>query len=200
MGPAGAVITRRLCAVSSVRRNRRDRAVITESSVARTHGRLALQSSLSDSVDTLAAIVRSAEGLSVRLQLLSSRNRTLWPTERRTILQRYSDAPVAKLRVPTLPAFAASKTATWSDRHAPRDLWDLWALTEIGAIDAAAAELYRRYGPTNRLPGRVEFRDPPPEAEWIAQLTGQTRLNVTAREAADVVREAWARAAAAAGN
>jgi predicted nucleotidyltransferase component of viral defense system len=168
-------------------------------SVARTHGRLALESSLIDSVETLAAIVRSAEGLSVRLQLLSSRNRTLWPTERRTLLQRYSDAPVAELLVPTLPAFAASKTATWSDRHAPRDLWDLWALAGIGAIDAAAAELYRHYGPTNRLPGPYESRNPPAEAEWIAQLTGQTRLNVTAREALDIVREAWARAAGVAG-
>jgi hypothetical protein len=31
MGPAGAVITRRLCAVPLVRRDRRDRAVIADS-------------------------------------------------------------------------------------------------------------------------------------------------------------------------
>ena len=162
-------------------------------SVARTHGRLALEPSLSGAADTVPAILRSADGLSVRIQLLSSRSRVLWPTEPRELVQRYSDAPSAELLVPTLPAFAASKTATWSDRHAPRDLWDLWALSEIGAIDATAAELYRRYGPTNQLPGDYEFEKPPSDAEWQAQLAGQTRLTVTASQALDVVREAWAR-------
>ncbi|WP_408633000.1 hypothetical protein [Mycobacterium ostraviense] len=40
------------------------------------------------------------------------------------MVQRYSDAAAAELLVPTLPAFAASKTATWADRLAPRDLSD----------------------------------------------------------------------------
>jgi hypothetical protein len=99
----------------------------------------------------------------------------------------------AELLVPTLPAFAASKTATWADRHAPRDLWDLWALSEIGAIDAAAAQLYCRFGPTNQPPGNYLFETPPPHAEWQTQLAGQTRLTITARQALDAVRDAWAR-------
>ena len=107
---------------------------------------------LSSVADTVPAVLRSADGLSVRLQLLSARDRVVWPTERRALVQRYADAPAAELLVPTLPAFAASKTATWADRHAARDLWDLWALSKIGAIDAAAARLYRRHGPTNRPP------------------------------------------------
>ncbi|WP_306663692.1 nucleotidyl transferase AbiEii/AbiGii toxin family protein [Nocardia farcinica] len=94
--------------------------------------------------------------------MLSSRNRTLWPAELRTLEQRYSDAPPADLFVPTLPAFAAAKTAAWHDRRAPRDLWDLWALAEIDGIDHAAAELYRRYGPTNKLPGPHDFDRPRP--------------------------------------
>lgn len=163
-------------------------------SVARTHGRLTLEPSLTGSPDTHPATLRSAGGISVRIQLLSSHNRVLWPTEPRELVQRYRDAPSAELLVPTLPAFAASKTATWSDRHAPRDLWDLWALSEIGAIDAAAAELYRRYGPTNQLPGDYEFEKPPSDREWQAQLAGQTRLTVTARQALNMVRAAWARA------
>ncbi|WP_319005246.1 nucleotidyl transferase AbiEii/AbiGii toxin family protein [Gordonia sp. WA4-43] len=103
--------------------------------VARTHGRLSWEPALSAVPDTGAAHLRTAGGLSVKVQLLSSKNRTVWPSELRMIEQRYSDAPPAELAVPTLPAFAASKTVTWQDRHAPRDLWDLWAMAALGAID-----------------------------------------------------------------
>ena len=81
--------------------------------LARTHGRLSLDPALSSVPDTRPAILRTSGGLTVRLQLLSSRDRTVWPTERRSLVQRYADAPAAELLVPTLPAFAASKTATW---------------------------------------------------------------------------------------
>ncbi|WP_342217374.1 nucleotidyl transferase AbiEii/AbiGii toxin family protein [Nocardia farcinica] len=111
----------------------------------------------------------------------------------RTLEQRYSDAPPAELFVPTLPAFAAAKTAAWHDRRAPRDLWDLWALAEIDGIDHAAAELYRRYGPTNKLPGPHDFDRPPTDSAWRSQLAGQTRLDISASEALRKVREAWAR-------
>ncbi|MGA8253815.1 MAG: nucleotidyl transferase AbiEii/AbiGii toxin family protein [Mycobacterium sp.] len=161
--------------------------------LARTHGRLTLDPPLSSVANTVAAIVRSAAGMLVRVQLLSARGRVLWPTERRPLEQRYRDAPGAVLTVPTLPAFAASKTATWADRRAPRDLWDLWALDRIGAIDAAALELYRRFGPTNQPPGDYAFQTPPSDAEWQSQLAGQTRLTVGAADALAVVREAWAR-------
>ncbi|WP_342213870.1 nucleotidyl transferase AbiEii/AbiGii toxin family protein [Nocardia wallacei] len=123
-------------------------------SVARSYGRLEWAPSLSDVPDTGTAHLRSASGVSVKFQLLSARNRTVWPSELRDLEQRYSDAPPAKLFVPTLPAFVAGKTTTWHDRRASRDLWDLWALNEIGAIDATAGALYRRYGPTNRPPPR----------------------------------------------
>jgi hypothetical protein len=82
---------------------------------------------------------------------------------------------------------------TWADRHAPRDLWDLWALNRIGAIDAAALKLYRRYGPTNQPPGDYVFETPPSDAAWQSQLAGQTRLTVDAADALASVREAWAR-------
>jgi predicted nucleotidyltransferase component of viral defense system len=165
--------------------------------LARTHGRLTLDPPLSGVADTGAAVLRSATGMVVRIQLLSARNRVLWPTERRTLKQRYRDAPAAELTVPTLPAFAASKTATWADRHAPRDLWDLWALNTIGAIDVAALKLYRRFGPTNQPPGHYTFETPPSDAAWQSQLAGQTRLAIDAADALAVVREAWARVVAA---
>lgn len=133
--------------------------------VARTHDRLTVEPALSGTADTLPVLLRPSDGRPVRLQLLSARDRVVWPTERRALFQRYADAPTAELLVPTLPAFAASKTATWTDRHAPRDLWDLWALSRVGAIDADAAALFRRYGPTNRPPALSMFDRAPTDAD-----------------------------------
>jgi predicted nucleotidyltransferase component of viral defense system len=137
-----------LIAVGSRKEVARDLDVALPRAVARTHGRLTLEPALSDTADTLPVLLRPADGRAARLQLLSARDRAVWPTERRSLFQRYTDAPAAELLVPTLPAFEASKTATWADRHAARDLWDLWALSGLGSIDAVAAALFQRYGPT----------------------------------------------------
>lgn len=161
--------------------------------VQRTHGRLEWAPALSSVADTEAANLRTAGGISVKVQLLASGNRTMWPAEVRTLEQRYADAPPSELIVPTLPAFAASKTATWHDRRASRDLWDLWSLNTVGAIDSAAGSLYRKLGPTNRLPVPHLFDRPPNEHDWNSQLAGQTRLTVTAMAALNTVREAWVR-------
>jgi predicted nucleotidyltransferase component of viral defense system len=159
--------------------------------LARSHGRLTLEPTLGNVASTASAVLRSQSGLSVRIQLLSARDRVMWPGERRGLVQRYTDTPAAELFVPTLSAFAASKTSTWADRHSARDLWDLWALSELGAIDRGAVDLYRRHGPTNQPPTARLFSKAPTDAEWRAQLAGQTRLTVSAQEALDVVREAW---------
>jgi hypothetical protein len=98
--------------------------------------------------------------------------------------------PRTELLVRTLPAFSASKTATWVDRHASRDLWDLW-FNRLGAIDAAAEDLYRRYGPTNQPPVPHDFTKAPTEAEWRNQLASQTRLTASPSDAL-AVRDAWA--------
>lgn len=163
--------------------------------VARSHGRLRWDQPLSDVGETEVGTLRTAAGLSVKIQLLSSRARTIWPAEVRNLDQRYGDAPAARLRVPTLAAFAAAKTVTWNDRRAPRDLWDLWALAGINAINEDSGRLYRRLGPTNRLPASGLFDTPPQQRQWIAQLAGQTRLTVDACDAASVVKHAWARVA-----
>ncbi|MBB5912980.1 hypothetical protein BJY24_001847 [Nocardia transvalensis] len=165
-------------------------------SVARSYGRLEWAPSLSNVSDAGAANLRSASGVSVTIQLLSARGRMAWPTELRRLQQRYSDVPSAELLVPTLPAFVAGKTATWHDRRASRDLWDLWALSGIGAIDNAAGALYRKNGPTGRLPGSQLFDHAPGEDDWHTQLAGQTRLVITAESALAAVRDAWARVVA----
>jgi predicted nucleotidyltransferase component of viral defense system len=185
-----------LIAVDSRRTIAEELDTVLSRAVARTHGRLALEPSFSRIADSVPVTATTVDGTAVKIQLLSSRDRIAWPSERRRLEQRYSDAPTAELVVPTLPAFAASKTATWADRRAPRDLWDLWALDRIGAIDAPALELYRRFGPTNQPPGGYVFEVPPSDAAWQSQLAGQTRLTVDAAGALAAVRDAWARVVA----
>lgn len=159
--------------------------------VQRTHGRLEWAPALSAVRDVAPARIRTTSGTAVKIQLLSRLGRIIWPDARQPLVQRYSDAPAVDMMVPTLPAFAASKTATWHDRAAPRDLWDLWALNGIGAIDAEAGALYRQFGPTTHLPADDLFDRPPEEHRWQAQLAGQTCLTVSAAEAAAAVRAAW---------
>lgn len=90
-----------------------------------------------------------------------------------------------------MASFAAAKTTAWLDRVASRDLFDLWLLARAGAIDASAAELFRRYGPTNAPPLPTMFSRAPAETAWRLELSAQTRLTVTAEEALAVVRNAW---------
>ena len=183
-------------------RHRRTKSVATALDAAlpralsRSHGRLTLEPLLGSIASTLPATLRTASGLSVRIQLLSSRDRIVWPSERRVLVQRYADAPAAELLVPTLPAFAASKTSTWADRKGARDLWDLWALSVLGAIDRQASDLYRRYGPTNHPPTSRLFTSAPTDAEWQSQLAGQTRITISAEQAVVAVRDAWRAAVA----
>lgn len=92
--------------------------------------------------------------------------------------------------MPTLPAFAATKTAAWHDRRAPRDLYDLWGLARLGALDMHAAELFATLGPTGQPPQRWMFTDPPTTDTWTTELGGQTRIAVGPLEALAVVRDA----------
>lgn len=159
--------------------------------VRREYGRLTWDPPLSTVRDVDPAVLRTRDGLTVRIQLLDPANRPAWPTERRALIQRYTDASQATLTVPTLSAFAASKTAAWHDRHAPRDLYDLWGLTGLGALDAAAASVFTQHGPTGYPPRRWMFTNPPAAADWTAQLGGQTRIAIGPLDALTLVREAW---------
>jgi len=147
--------------------------------------------SLTEVRDVEPAIVTAPDGTSVRLQLLSRTGYAPWPTERRNLVQRYSDAASAALIVPTVASFAAWKTTAWIHRSASRDLYDLWLLARIGAVTAEAPQLFRRYGPTNKVPAADLFAEAPDELTWRRELSGQTRLHMTAAEALDDVRDAW---------
>jgi hypothetical protein len=162
--------------------------------LARTHlpdGRLSEDIDLASAPDVQAGVLAGPDGVSIRIQLLDAAGYPRWPTEPRDLEQRYADAPPARLEVPIRAAFVAGKTAAWHDRRACRDLWDLWALSRVGAVDVEAALLYRRLGPTGTAPGAWTFADPPTEGQWHAALAGQTRLTVTAAQAAAAVAVAW---------
>jgi hypothetical protein len=160
----------------------------------RTHGRLTWSPAWTPNSDVAPALIETMRGVVIKIQLLRGAHYEPWPTEERAINQRYSDAPPATLRVPTLAAFAGWKTAAWMDRGSPRDLYDLWALANIGALDAESAVLFTRHGPINKPPQPWMFTKAPTPAEWHAQLASQTRLSVSADEALQVVRAAWSTA------
>jgi len=128
------------------------------------------------------------------VQLLSPIGYPPWPVHRVNLNQRYTDAPPARLTVPTAPAFAASKTTAWFHRAAARDLYDLWALATHGHLNTEAAELFARHGPTNQPPTPDLFRTAPNQDQWQRDLGGQLRLTVTAAQVLTAVREHWSTA------
>lgn len=162
--------------------------------LARSHGRPTWRPALSATSGSQPATVGVEGTASIQVQLLTGEG-YLWPTEVRDIDQRYSDAPPSRLRTLTAAGFAAAKLSAWMDRHAPRDLYDLWALAERGLIDADALDVFTRCGPQSRPPAGWAFKDAPDETAWRRALGHQTRLRVSAAAALDSVRDAWRAAA-----
>ena len=160
--------------------------------LARTHGRITWEPGWSRNSDVDPAVAVTTDGIAIQIQLLRGAGYEPWPTETREIEQRYRDAPPAILRVPTLLSFAGWKTAAWIDRGAARDLYDLWALDKVGALNPESAALFTTHGPTSSPPKSWMFKRAPSAVEWQAQLAGQTRLKVTAAEALEAVRTGWA--------
>lgn len=139
------------------------------------------------------AILRTTDGLTVRVQLLREVGYPRWPATMTPLVQRYRDAPPASLMVPTMAAFAASKTDTWHQRAAARDLYDLWLLSRQEAFTQEAAQLFKQHGSTGKLPTANLFRHAPDETAWVSALGGQTTLTITAAEAAVAVIDAWSK-------
>lgn len=158
--------------------------------LARTHGHPSWRPALTATRGSAPAVLEVDDTLGIQIQLIADGG-FLWPTEVREIEQRYSDAPPARLRTLTAAGFAAAKLATWMDRHAPRDLYDLWGLAERGLIDADAVAVFVAKGPTGKPPSDWVFETAPDEAAWQQALSHQTRLRVTATDALAIVRAAW---------
>jgi predicted nucleotidyltransferase component of viral defense system len=134
----------------------------------------------------------SARGLTpIRLDIrgLGADHRA-WKFVPTNISLRYTDLPeVAALECPTLATFAAMKLLAWYDRHAPRDLFDLAGLADLGALTEEAVELLRAAVGYGFL--EVEFRTLPGAtlAAWDAELGAQVGELPTAQScAARVIR------------
>jgi predicted nucleotidyltransferase component of viral defense system len=115
-----------------------------------------------------------------------------YPTEERELILRYADAGTARLRVPTLAAFVAMKTAAWHDRAAPRDLWDLSQLANLQALTQEAANLFRAQ--TNVTVAPWMFQRSPETNKWAAALSGQTADVGSPEDCLKTVRDSWQQA------
>jgi len=169
----------------------RDLTSTIEQALARSYGRISWQPGIESTTASAPATLSTETGLAVQVQLLSADGYPDWPSEAADIDQRYSDVRPARLPTLTLESFVAAKTAAWVDRRTARDLYDLWALAEHGAISPAAATLYRAIGPTGETPGAWAFTDPPDADTWTAALAHQCVLAVGPDEAAERVTRAW---------
>ncbi len=117
-----------------------------------------------------------------------------WPRQLSEVSQRYAGLPNITLTTYTAEGFAGAKTAAWCDttRNAPRDLYDLWAMADVGLITANAAVAYRKHGPTSGFPQRGAFPTrPPSETEWHDALGHQCNPRVGPVEAYETVVAAW---------
>ncbi|QDP97348.1 nucleotidyl transferase AbiEii/AbiGii toxin family protein [Microlunatus elymi] len=184
--------------ITSNRRSSTARMIASamESRLRRTLGRVTWQPSLIATSGSGAATMIIDDRIPIQIQLLSASGYPRWPTTVESVRQRYRDAPPALLPTLTPVAFAAAKTSAWYGRAAPRDLYDLWALAETGAIDAEATKLYRRHGPTTGNPADLfSINSAPTDRAWEAALAHQCRIRVGPDEAMRVVRTAWTEAA-----
>jgi hypothetical protein len=76
-----------------------------EAGLLRSHGRVSWRPGFVAN-DVEPALLEVPVGISIRVQLLDGRHYSKWPTERRTIEQRYSDVTPSSLTVPTIESFA----------------------------------------------------------------------------------------------
>ncbi|WP_091247241.1 nucleotidyl transferase AbiEii/AbiGii toxin family protein [Klenkia soli] len=158
----------------------------------RSHGTVAWLPPLAETRGAQSSVLVVADTITIRVQLLGATGYSRWPVERRPLEQRYSDAPPASLTTPTAAAFAGWKAATWFDREAPRDLYDLWGLGRAGLVDAEAARLFRSHGPTGGDVQPWMFDHVPTDAQWATALAHQGRIEVGPLAARDEVRRRWA--------
>lgn len=181
--------------VRGPRSNMADRIEVTvDRGLRRSHGAVSWMPRLADTAGAEAAVLQAGERIQIRVQLLDASRYPAWPIERHELVQRYSDAPAATLMTLTAPAFAAAKTAAWAERRAARDLYDLWALGELGYIGTEAADLFIRLGPTGGQARPWMFERAPDEDAWLAALGHQGIVRVPAVEALASVRDRWQRA------
>ncbi|MCL3838741.1 nucleotidyl transferase AbiEii/AbiGii toxin family protein [Aeromicrobium duanguangcaii] len=168
----------------------KDIARVVSRALARPYGEVAWLPELTSTRGSQPAVLQVAD-LQVQVQLLDGTGYPALPTEVVSLHQRYEGVPAAVMRVPTIAAFAASKLAVWCDGFAERDLYDLWALVQRGAVATEAVDLFVKHGPTGRVPTPRMFTTAPTEVAWETALGHQCVIKAGPDEALVVVRDAW---------
>jgi hypothetical protein len=119
-------------------------------------------------------------------------NTVAWEFIDTAVELRYKDLPHDQVfRCPTAPTFAAMKLAAWSDRRAPRDLFDLAGLARLGTLhDPSVNRIFKAkmgipiiMADFSRVPGRTADA-------WNTELAAQVGLLPSAEECLTVVRTA----------
>jgi predicted nucleotidyltransferase component of viral defense system len=124
--------------------------------------------------DPNPALISCGSGIQIQIQIVDGALRG-WkdiPTIKSRIEQRFSDVPKTELVVPTFDGFVAMKALVWFERQAPRDLFDLAELADVGPVtDVARDAVARIIG----FPISATMLDRSVKGEWIGQLRNQTQ-------------------------
>jgi hypothetical protein len=142
--------------------------------------------------DGLAGWLRSPDIDAIRIYVgRFGTNTTGWEFVETHVDLRYSDLPANQtFTCPTAPTFAAMKLAAWSDRHAPRDLFDLAGLATSGMLRDPDVE--RIYARRMRRPiATADFLNVPRRtaAAWETELGAQVGDLPTAETCLAIVRD-----------
>ena len=93
-------------------------------------------SAVSSEGDGFATFLGSSDLDAIKIYVgRDGQNSSAWEFIETLVHLRYRDLPSDQaFDCPTAASFAAMKLAAWSDRHAPRDLYDLAGLAESGTL------------------------------------------------------------------
>jgi len=144
--------------------------------------------------DTQTTIVSTGSS-DIKVQFVKPRpNEEIIPVEPTSVLLAYSDLPAStRLTVPTAEGFAAMKLMAWHQRQACRDLYDLAALAEIGALTSSAVELTYNVTKTRLGHPALNHKIPPKvENRWDEQIAHQLGKPRSAQDCLAVVLTALA--------
>lgn len=144
-----------------------------------------LEWSQADTWQRTLTTIATTNSRTVKVQFVEPRIREdRIPTVVAAVDLRYSDLPESvSLTVPTAEGFAAMKLMAWHQRQAPRDLYDLAALADIGALTELAVSLTQEVTSAridarainHKLPGSVT-------KQWSDQLAHQMATVLSAKE------------------
>jgi predicted nucleotidyltransferase component of viral defense system len=140
--------------------------------------------------DPRSALLNCDPSIKIKVQVLDAVSRG-WqkiPVKISQIHQRYSDVPQTKMHTPTFDGFVAMKALAWFDRRAARDLFDLGALSRVGAVTDVARDLI-----VDLLGYQLStsMMDRGVSGDWQVELAHQTRLERTEEQCLAQVLDWW---------